>query len=78
MQEEIAATDCLQQQENKQILLEALHTLGNPEAKILILKYYFGYSTKQIAAAFDLKENTVDQKIRRSLAKVKSILEGGR
>lgn len=77
LQEEITATNFYQQQEDKQILLEAVQALGNPDAKILILKYYFGYSTKQIAAIFDLKENTVDQKIHRSLAKVKSILEGG-
>ena len=41
------------------------------------MKYYFGYPTKKIAEIFGLKENTVDQKVRRSLAKVKAILEGG-
>ena len=58
-------------------MLDAVLALGDPDAKIVILKYYFGYSTKKIAEIFGLKENTVDQKVRRSLAKVKAILEGG-
>ncbi|MEI3524421.1 MAG: hypothetical protein V8Q36_10220 [Anaerotignum sp.] len=38
---------------------------------------FFGYPSKKIAAVYGLQENTVNQKIRRSLAKVKAILEGG-
>lgn len=77
LQEEIAEADALEQQEDRQILLDAVRALGDPDDKILILKYYFGYPTKQIAEIFGLRENTVNQKIRRSLAKVKAILEGG-
>jgi len=77
LQENITASDSLEQQEERKILLDAVLALGDPDAKIVILKYYFGYPTKKIAEIFGLKENTVDQKVRRSLAKVKTILEGG-
>lgn len=77
LQEEITAVDTLEQQEDRQILLDAVRTLGDPDGKILLLKYYFGYPSKKIAAVYGLQENTVNQKIRRSLAKVKAILEGG-
>lgn len=77
LQEAITISDSLEQQEERKILLDAVLALGDPDAKIVILKYYFGYPTKKIAEIFGLKENTVDQKVRRSLAKVKTILEGG-
>ena len=63
--------------EDAKILLDAVRALGDPDGKILLLKYYFGYPSKKIAAVYGLQENTVNQKIRRSLAKVKAILEGG-
>lgn len=77
LQEEITAADTLEQQEDRQILLDAVRALGDPDGKILLLKYYFGYPSKMIAEVYGLQENTVNQKIRRSLAKVKAILEGG-
>lgn len=77
LQENITTSDSFEQQEERKILLDAVLALGDPDAKIVILKYYFGYPTKKIAEIFGLKENTVDQKVRRSLAKVKTILEGG-
>ena len=77
LQEEITAEDTLEQQEDRQILLDAVRALGDPDGKILLLKYYFGYPSKMIAEVYGLQENTVNQKIRRSLAKVKAILEGG-
>lgn len=67
----------VEKQEDRRILLDAVNTLEEPDNKILILKYYFGYPTKWIAEAFGLKENTVDQKAKRGLAKVRKILEGG-
>ena len=62
LQEAITTSDSLEQQEERKILLDAVLALGDPDA---------------IAEIFGLKENTVDQKVRRSLAKVKAILEGG-
>ena len=59
------------------MLLQAIRSLGEPDEKILIWKFYYGYPTKMIASALGLKENTVDQKVRRGLEKLRKALEGG-
>lgn len=63
--------------EEKEVLLEAIRALGDPDEKILIWKFYYGYPTKKIAEALGLKENTVDQKVKRGLEKLRKTLEGG-
>ncbi|MBQ3614414.1 MAG: sigma-70 family RNA polymerase sigma factor [Anaerotignum sp.] len=63
--------------EEKEMLLAAIRALGDPDEKILIWKYYYGYPTRKIAAALGLKENTVDQKVKRGLEKLRKTLEGG-
>lgn len=63
--------------EEKDALRNALHSLGEPDAKILVWKYYYGLATKEIAAALGMKENTVDQRARRSLQKLRATLEEG-
>ena len=63
--------------EEKEVLLQAIRSLGDPDEKILIWKFYFGYPTKKIAEVLGLKENTVDQKVKRGLEKLRKTLEGG-
>ena len=63
--------------EEKELLLEAIRTLGDPDEKILIWKFYYGYPTKKIAEILGIKENTVDQKVKRGLEKLRKTLEGG-
>ena len=40
-------------------------------------KYYYGLATKEIAAALDMKENTIDQRARRGLQKLREVLKEG-
>ena len=63
--------------EEKEMLLAAIRALGDPDEKILIWKFYYGYTTKKIADFLGLKENTVDQKVKRGLEKLRKTLEGG-
>ena len=56
--------------EDREVLLQAIRSLGEPDEKILIWKFYYGYPTKTIASALGLKEYTVDQKVRRGLEKL--------
>lgn len=63
--------------EEKEMLLAAIRALGDPDEKILIWKFYYGYPTKIIAETLGLKENTVDQKVKRGLEKLRKTLEGG-
>lgn len=59
-------------------LFEAIKALGEPDTQIILRRYFLGQSTKEIAAALQLKENTVDKKVQRGLAKLRIILEGGK
>ncbi len=63
--------------ETRSVLLESIKKLGEPDSRIFMLKYYFGYSTKMIAAYFQLNENTVDKKVQRGLEKIKVFLREG-
>lgn len=63
--------------EDRDALRDALHTLGEPDAKILVWKYYYGLATKEIAAMLGMKENTIDQRARRGLQKLRAKLEEG-
>ena len=63
--------------EEKETLLQAIRSLGDPDEKILIWKFYYGYSTRWIAEVLGLKENTIDQKVKRGLEKLRKTLEGG-
>ncbi len=59
--------------ETKSVLLESIKALGEPDREIFIRKYYLGQSTKTIAKSLGFKENTVDKKVSRGLAKLKKI-----
>ena len=62
---------------DRETLLWALKELGEPDTQIFLRKYYLGQSTKEIAASLDIKENTIDKKVQRGLAKLRRLLEGG-
>jgi len=58
-------------------LVEQILALGEPDSTILTCRFYFGMRTKEIAALVKLKENTVDQRLRRALQKLRSLEKGG-
>ncbi|MEL7567505.1 MAG: antiterminator Q family protein [Dehalobacterium sp.] len=62
--------------EIKAVLIDSIKALGKPDSEIFIRKYYLGQSTKIIAKILDIKENTIDKKVSRGLAKLKEALEG--
>ena len=66
----------LQQIESRD-LVESVLALGEPDSKIITCRYYFGLPTKEIAKVLGIKENTVDQRMRRALKKLKRLSEGG-
>ncbi len=55
------------------ILMETLRSLGEPDCEILLRRYYFGQSSREIGAALGLQPNTVDQRISRGLKKLRMI-----
>ena len=58
-------------------LVHSVLALGEPDSTIVVCRYYFGLKTKEIAKLTGLKENTVDQRLRRALKKLKRLSEGG-
>ena len=57
-------------------LVNQILSLGEPDSTILICRYYFGMPTKQIAKQVSLKENTIDQRLRRALKKLRDTEKG--
>lgn len=61
----------------KSELVRRVKSLGEPDSTILICRYYFNMRTKEIAKKVGLKENAVDQRLRRALIKLKQPEKGG-
>lgn len=58
------------------ILIQTVKDLGEPDSEIILRRYYFGQSSKEIGAALGLAPNTVDQKLSRGLKKLRRIWKG--
>ena len=72
----IASKDSVTDSEMGDILVGEIKALGEPDSQIIIRKYYFGQHAKAIARALGLKENTVNKRASRALAKLKDALGG--
>jgi RNA polymerase sigma-70 factor (ECF subfamily) len=57
-------------------VLHAIKNLGEPDSSILIRKFYFGESSKDIANALKLTVSNVDTRTHRSLDKLRKIFGG--
>jgi RNA polymerase sigma-70 factor (ECF subfamily) len=58
-------------------LINSVLALGEPDSKIILYRYYFDLPSKQIANLLGLKQNTIDQRMRRALAKLNHLSKGG-
>ena len=55
-------------------LMETVRALGEPDSEIILRRYYFGQTSKEIGAALGMKPNTVDQRLSRALKKLREAL----
>jgi len=69
-------TEIIKKEERKE-LIDAIHSLGEPDSEIFIRKYYMGQKTKEIANILSIRDNTVDKKISRGLKKLRVLIGGG-
>ncbi len=60
--------------DRKERLLAAIDNLPAADTQIMVRKYYFGQSNKEIASALSMKENTVSKRAARAVAKLGNIL----
>lgn len=56
-------------------LIELIGSLGEPDSRLIWLRYFYGLKSKEIAGETGLKPNTVDKRIARALSKLKDKLE---
>lgn len=63
-------------EERNDILLKTIKSLGEPDSEIMIRKYYFRQSSKDISKILGIKANTIDKKASRCINKLKNILGG--
>lgn len=56
---------------------EALDTLGAEDKSFIILKYFEGYSFRDISKLFQIPESTVKSKVYRCLERMRIYMEGG-
>lgn len=64
----------VEQKEESRRLMDAIQSLGEPNTSIMIQKYYYGMTAKEIGKGFGMSKNAVEKRIKRSLAKLKDIL----
>lgn len=63
-----------EQAEQKNSLLEAIRSLGEPDASIIIQKYYYDRDAKEIAAAVHMQPVAVRVRLSRALKRLKTLL----
>lgn len=71
-------TDIEQGYINKELrkhLVEAIKSLGEPDSEIIVRKFYFGESSKQISARLAMTVSAIDTRASRALKKLRTKVE---
>lgn len=66
----------LEQEEEKQMLRQAVDSLGGKDREIFLRHYYYAESVSQIAGEMKMPESTVKTRLRRGRMKLKEYLTG--
>ena len=66
----------LEEEELRKSVFAWVKSLGEPDSSIIIRKYYFGESSKQIAEALKLTVSNVDTRTNRALTKLRKMYGG--
>lgn len=76
--DDFSVEEALLTKEFKEELLRKIMSLGEPDSTILLRKYYFSESSKEIAASLNLTVSSVDTRAHRAIKKLRSIFGGER
>lgn len=71
--DDVLIDSALAEEELRREVFDAVKSLGEPDASILLRKYYFGESSKEIADALGLTVSNVDTRTHRALHQLKSM-----
>ena len=55
--------------------MELIKALGEPDSRLVWLRYFYGLSSKEISKETGIRPNTVDKRIARALSKLRKMLE---
>lgn len=64
----------VEQHEESRRLMDAIHALGEPNSTIMIQKYYYGMTAKEIGKSLGISKNAVEKRIKRGLEKLRTAL----
>lgn len=71
------STSRIERQQAKNDLLKALETLSPDNREMVLLKYQYDHSIRELSEIFSLSESAVKMRLHRSLADVRGILTEG-
>ena len=74
--DDFTVEDNLTEDELRREVLSAVKALGEPDSSIIIRKYYFGESSKEIADVLKLTVSSVDTRAHRALNKLRKLFGG--
>ena len=74
--QEESMEDALAETQLRRAVLTAIQAMGEPDRSILLRKYYYCQSTKEIAKALGLSSANVDTRASRAVAKLKTRFGG--
>lgn len=60
----------------REVVLDCVNSLGEPDSSIIIYFYYYGMKTRQIAALVGLSDIAVQKRLSRSRKKLRKLLSG--
>lgn len=66
--------EAIRREESEQ-LYTAIQSLGEPVSSIVIQKYYYGMTAKEIGKNMGLSKNAVEKRLKRGLNKLKTLVE---
>lgn len=68
--------DSLIREEDKKALVNAISELGEPDKSLILGRFWTNKTSKELGSLFELTANAVDQRISRTLKKLKLVLGG--
>ena len=74
--DDVSISSELVENELRREVFDAVKKLGEPDTSIIIRKYYFGESSKEIAEALKLTASNVDTRTHRALNKLRKLFGG--
>lgn len=71
----VTAFESSEKKERSRLVSEAIRSLGEPDCTIILRKFFFGETAKQIGERVSLSAENVQKRSQRALAKLRELLE---